>query len=385
MIDITEKCTGCRACEQLCSQKAISMVEDDEGFMFASIDQSKCIDCGLCYKRCPQNIDIKKSIACQSLAVRLKDDELLFKSASGGAFMGIARAWIEDGGVVYGVTYDSEWNACHVCANTLDDLKNIQSSKYVQANTLHSYSDIKAKLIQGKKVLFSGTACQVGGLKSFLKKDYDNLLTMDLICHGVNSPLLFKKYIAWLEKQKNFKIKEYNFRSKLAGWALNFSIKTDSKVKMHFCDVDPYYYRFLEGVTYRECCYECKYCTPGRVGDITIGDYWGIEKEHPDFYDVRGVSCMLINTDKGLDVWKKFSSNFYYKETTFEKISKYNSNLLKPTKRKDMVRDTIYHGIKDSDTWFEDSFAKTFQPSFKAKMKDLIPACLKLYIKKHLK
>ena len=106
---------------------------------------------------------------------------------------------------VYGVTYDSEWNACHVCANSLNELKKIQSSKYVQANTQHSHSDIKAKLMQGKKVLFSGTACQVGGLKSFLKKDYDNLLTMDLVCHGVNSPLLFKKYIVWLEKQKNFK------------------------------------------------------------------------------------------------------------------------------------------------------------------------------------
>lgn len=229
MNDITEKCTGCRACEQLCSQKAISMIEDDEGFMVASIDQSKCIDCGLCQKRCPQNIAIKKSVACQALAVRLKDDKLLFKSASGGAFMGIAKAWIENGGVVYGVTYDSEWNACHVGANTLNELKKIQSSKYVQANTQHSYSDIKAKLMQGKKVLFSGTACQVGGLKSFLKKDYDNLLTMDLVCHGVNSPLLFKKYIVWLEKQKNFKIKEYNFRSKLAGWALNFSEKITLK------------------------------------------------------------------------------------------------------------------------------------------------------------
>ena len=165
---ITDYCTGCRACEQLCAKNAISMVADKEGFLIAQIDADKCVDCGLCQKRCPQNQVIGKNAPKKVIAVRLKDEDVLYRSASGGAFAGIAKAWIEDGGIVAGVTYDGEWNAHHVFATTLEELKAIQSSKYVQADTRQTFSEVKRLLTEGKKVLFSGTACQIGGLKAFL-------------------------------------------------------------------------------------------------------------------------------------------------------------------------------------------------------------------------
>lgn len=381
MEKITEYCTGCRACEQLCAKNAISMVADKEGFLTAQIDADKCVDCGLCQKRCPQNQVIVKNAPKKVLAVRLKDEDVLYRSASGGAFAGIAKAWIEDGGIVAGVTYDREWNAHHVFATTLEELKAIQSSKYVQADTRQAYSEVKRLLAEGKKVLFSGTACQIGGLKAFLKKDYDNLLTMDLICHGVSSPLLFRKYIEWLGDKCGSPIKEYDFRDKKGGWGLGYKYKYKYKYKYGACSIDPYYSRFLDGDTYREACYQCKYCTPERVGDITIGDYWGIEKEHPKFFSTKGVSCVLINTDKGINAWNSSASLFFTLESDFNKVARHNGNLLHPTVRKNDVRDRIYIGINE-ENWFADKFAGSFRPSLVAKVKNLMPMWVRLIIKK---
>lgn len=378
---ITEYCTGCRACEQLCAKNAISMVADKEGFLTAQIDADKCVDCGLCQKRCPQNQVIVKNAPKKVIAVRLKDEDVLYRSASGGAFAGIAKAWIEDGGIVAGVTYDGEWNAHHVFATTLEELKAIQSSKYVQADTSQSFSEVKRLLTEGKKVLFSGTACQIGGLKAFLKKDYDNLLTMDLICHGVSSPLLFRKYIEWLGDKCGSPIKEYDFRDKKGGWGLGYKYKYKYKYKYGSCSIDPYYSRFLAGDTYREACYQCKYCTPERVGDITIGDYWGIEKEHPKFFSTKGVSCVLVNTDKGINAWNSSASLFYTLESEFERVARHNGNLLHPTVRKNDVRDSIYLGINE-ENWFADKFAGSFRPSLMAKVKNLMPMWVRLIIKK---
>ena len=378
---ITDYCTGCRACEQLCAKNAISMVADKEGFLTAQIDADKCVNCGLCQKRCPQNQVIGKNALKKVIAVRLKDEDILYRSASGGAFAGIAKAWIEDGGIVAGVTYDGEWNAYHVFATTLEELKAIQSSKYVQADTRQAYSEVKRLLAAEKKVLFSGTACQIGGLKAFLKKDYDNLLTMDLICHGVSSPLLFRKYIEWLEDKCGSPIKEYDFRDKKGGWGLGYKYKYKYKYKYGACSIDPYYSRFLAGDTYREACYQCKYCTPERVGDITIGDYWGIEKEHPKFFSTKGVSCVLINTDKGINAWNSSASLFYTLESEFDKVARHNGNLLHPTVRKNDVRDRIYLGIYE-ENWFAVKFAGSFRPSLVAKVKNLMPMWVRLIIKK---
>lgn len=380
MDKITDLCTGCRTCEQLCAHKAIQMVEDNEGFITASINQELCVDCGLCQKRCPQNTPVEKSTTKSVYAIRLKDDEMLYRSASGGAFAGIAKAWIEEGGVVVGVVYDKEWNAHHICATTMEELQQTQSSKYVQADTRQTYNEVKKLLQEGKRVLFSGTGCQIGGLKAFLHKDYDNLLTMDLICHGVASPLLFKKYIEWLGDKSGSPILEYDFRDKKGGWGLGYKYKYKCTYKYKNCTMDPYFFRFLKGYTYRESCFQCNYCKPERAGDITIGDYWGIEKEHSGFFNTKGVSCILINTDKGMNAWEKYNQLYHSIESTFDQVARHNGNLLHPTHR-DTIRDHIYGGISETN-WFANNFAASFRPSLKVKIKNMVPMWVRLMLKK---
>lgn len=379
---ITDYCTGCRACEQLCAHHAISMAPDKEGFMTACIDEDKCVDCGLCRKRCPQNQLVEKSSPQLSMAVRDKDDAELKASASGGAFAAVAKVILAHGGMVVGAAYNDDLTVSHIVVESAEDLPLLQSSKYVQSNTEATYRQVKEVLKQGREVLYSGTPCQIGGLKSFLRRDYDQLYTMDLICHGVASPKLFAKYLVWLGGKMNGKIIGYDFRDKSCGWGLDYMTKTKTKTKTKPSTLDPYYFHFLKGTTYRECCYRCRYCSKERVGDITIGDYWGIEKEHPDFYSTKGVSCMLMNTDKGMKLWQMVSGEFYSLESTFEKVARANHNLSRPTDRSSL-RDTIYHHIDDMEVneYFATQLAIPF--SVKARIKLLLPKWLKIWIKKH--
>lgn len=241
---ITEYCTGCRACEQLCAHHAIVMKSDKEGFVTACIDEGKCVECGLCCKRCPQNNLIGKSEPIASLAVRDKDDEELAVSASGGAFAAAARVILLHGGIVVGAAYNDDMTVGHIVVERLDDLYKVQSSKYVQSNTMATYSQVKAMLREGREVLYSGTPCQIGGLRAYLRKDYDTLYTMDLICHGVASPKLFAKYLVWLGGKMKGKIIGYDFRDKSCGWGLDYMTKTKTKTKTKPSTLDPYYYHF---------------------------------------------------------------------------------------------------------------------------------------------
>ena len=379
---ITEYCTGCRACEQLCAHHAIVMKSDKEGFVTACIDEEKCVECGLCSKRCPQNNLVDKSAPIISLAVRDKNDEELKVSASGGAFAAAARVILQHGGVVVGAAYHDDMTVGHIVVERLEDLYKVQSSKYVQSNTEATYREVKELLRQGREVLYSGTPCQIGGLKAYVRKDYDNLYTMDLICHGVASPKLFANYLVWLGGKMNGRIIGYDFRDKSCGWGLDYMTKTKTKTKTKPSTLDPYYFHFLKGSTYRECCYRCNYCTKERVGDITIGDYWGIEKEHPEFYSTKGVSCLLVNTEKGIRLWNLVKNEFDSLESTFEQVARANHNLSHPTQRTSL-RDSIYQHIDDMDIneYFATQLAIPF--NLKARIKMLLPKWLKIWIKKN--
>ena len=382
---ITEFCTGCRACEQLCPKQCISMKSNQEGFLVAEIDESVCINCGLCQKRCPQNNMPEKYSPIKVLAVRYKKDMELKESASGGAFVALAHQVLgQQDGVVFGAAYGEDWKVGHISVRKEEDLYKLQGSKYVQCDTQHTYSEVKALLNEGKKVLFSGTPCQIGGLRGFLRKDYDNLFTVDLICHGVPSPKLFQKYIEWLGTETKGKILYYNFRDKTGGWGLGYKAKTNTKTKTKTktktANLDPYYYHFLKGDTYRECCYRCRYCTQERISDITIGDYWGIEQEHPKFYSTKGVSVMMLNTDKALGCFEQVKPLFYTQDSTFEQASRKNHNLLSPTKRT-LLRDTVYNHLDDKNA--EEYFNTVLKAPNRLtdRIKDLLPMRLKLILK----
>lgn len=378
---ITELCTGCRACEQSCPKHAIKMAMDQEGFWFAQINQNLCVNCGLCHKKCPQNKEFEKTNQEKVVFVaQNKDQDSLFKSASGGIFGALAAAYIRDEGVAFGVRYDKAWNAHHAMATNTEELQPLLSSKYVQADTRNSYSEVKQQLLQGKEVLYSGTGCQIAGLKSFLGKNYPNLLTIDIICHGVASPLLFQKYIQWLEKEMKEPVSFFNFRHKSAGWGEDAFVKTATKSKLIGCNVDPYFYNFLKGNSFRESCYHCHYSNSQRTGDITLGDFWGVKKEHPTFNAKVGASVVILNTEKAKEIWSKYADLFTFQNSTFEQAAKYNKNLRVPTERNSVIRDEFYKGIcNDAPNWFE-SFAKRFHPKMKSRIKSLMPLWLRKFI-----
>ena len=383
MEKVTELCTGCRVCEQLCPKHCIEMVTDSEGFLTARIDQDSCIGCGLCARRCPQNRGgLRHETAQETWAARLKNDEVLYRSASGGAFAGMALHVIHEGGAVFGVRWDKDYKAIHDKAETEEALWPLLSSKYVQSDTGHTYSEVKALLQTGRKVLYSGTGCQIAGLKTYLNKEYDNLITIDLVCHGVTSPLLFQKYIELLAHKHHAKIEEYDFRDKSGGWGLGYKYKY--KYKYGISPLDPYYKHFLDGNAYRMCCYSCKYANTERCGDITIADFWGIERCHPGFYSHKGVSLVLVNSEKGKRFWQIAKEDFQTLKSKLEYATKENHNLKRPTKPDVLVRSHIYEGINTLSP--EDFFAQRFplHPNIADYAKNILPMGMKLALKKIL-
>lgn len=341
-IENKSSCCGCRACLNICPKNAIIMKLDKIGNYYPYINEDKCVNCGLCKKTCLFNSykNIREERKCY--AAYSKSNDLLNKSSSGGIFSSIAYNFIKQGGYVCGcASYyeDSQIKITHIIIDNEKDLKKLQGSKYVQSNTVEIFPEIKKLLLNNKKVLFSGSPCQIVGLKSYLNKDYDNLYTIDIICHGAPSQKIFYDYISYIEKNKNVKIYDFKFRDKLNGWNLSGDLygkyKNNNKsIKYIFSNNESsYYYLFQKGYLYRESCYSCPYANSNRPGDITIGDYWGIEIEHPELAEKtqKGISCLIINRLKGENLIENFGNNIEMIDSTFEKIQRNNSQLQHPT------------------------------------------------------
>ena len=336
-IEIVNKnqCCGCGGCAQKCPRQAISMIEDEEGFLYPKINKQKCVDCGLCNKVCPQlkelnDIDVQHKI----YALYNKDRDIQFKSSSGGVFTELAKYVLENDGVVYGAAYYDKFKVKHIEIKKIEEINKLRKSKYIQSNIRDSYRKIEQELKEKKLVLFSGTPCQVNGLKNFLIRDYENLITCDLVCHGVPSPKAFKQYLKNYENKLNEEIVEYDFRNKdIKGYEKLGKIVTKSgKIKYLKFGLDSYYNNFLEGNIFRESCYNCHYSNMKRVGDITIGDYIGVLEMQPEAYSQEGTSICIINSENGMKIFEKVKNKFNLFETTEKKIKKYNSNLNKPKK-----------------------------------------------------
>lgn len=341
-----QSCYGCRVCEQVCPQSAISMEKDEEGFIYPVVDKNKCVDCNLCSIKCPYTNYVGANEIKKVYAVQYKQNETLMESSSGGVFSLFADYIISKGGYVSGCIFDEELTPIHVVSNKKEIINKMRGSKYVQSDTKNIYSDIKEILDAEKMVLFSGTPCQVDGLKKYLGKEYDKLLTLDLICHGVPSSQLLKQYLK-SEEKKNGKVIGIKFRDKkLNGWCSQGSLEFRKRIK----NISPYnssyyYYYYLKNCISRYSCYGCRYACVKRVGDITIGDYWNISKLFPTLDTRDGYSVILISTLKGRKAFDIVKEKTFYYETDLKFVIDNNANLVKPSSLP-ALRKSIYKDIQ---------------------------------------
>lgn len=321
MIDKLEKgkCTGCYTCANKCPQKCIKMVEDKEGFLYPEIDEEKCIKCNLCEKVCPvmqkkQSNNDKNPIV---IAAWSKNNNIRLDSTSGGVFSELAKKVLNNGGYVCGAIYDENWMVKHILTNKIEDLEKIRSSKYIQSRIEDTFLEIKEKLDEGKTVLMCGAPCQVEGLANFLNKDYDNLILCDFICRGVNSPKIFRKYLDSLEKKYKSKIKAIKFKDKTYGWH-SFSTRIEFENGKKYIGnryLDSFMIGYLKYNAFmRPSCYDCQFKGLPRRSDITLADFWGIEKIAPQLDEDKGTSMVLLNSEKGRNLFAKIKENINHYE-----------------------------------------------------------------------
>lgn len=305
MVDDRE-CCGCTACASACPHKAIIMEKDSLGFYYPKTIKEKCTECGLCDKVCQFKEDYLRYhefLTPMSYACRLFDKEELLKCQSGGASYAIIRTFLEETGAVYGVAFDECFNAVHKRATTLLECEQFRGSKYIQSFIGDTYQQIKFDLKNGNRVLFIGTGCQVSGLKAFLpKRLQNNLVTVDIICHGVSSPQVWQDHLYDIRKKYNDDINSVVFRDKRYGWR---SRKETISLKGKDKDIIPYTFNLLTDLSVRPSCGICKFTNTERVADVTIGDCWGWENISDKWHDNKGVSLILVNTKKGLELIEK--------------------------------------------------------------------------------
>lgn len=382
-------CSGCRACEQICPKNAISFHPDLEGFLQPHINEKLCINCGKCLSSCPiNNIFIFKTHQ-KAFAAKINDKFLLQSSTSGGIFSALAIYHINNGGLVCGCATDEELMPYHTIIDNVNDLSLLRGSKYVQSNIGGIFKKVKNVLDSDRPVLFSGVPCQVAGLRNYLGRDYENLFCVDIICHGVPSRELYKRYLQWLGEKYSGKVVKYDFRNKRKHqWSLTLHCeirKENSKIveinKM--ASLDPYYYNFLQGTTYRESCYKCPYSQSHRAGDITLGDFWGIEDEYPQLFDINGVSAVIVNSNKGSTLLNKLHNEISVTEVSLNSIIVHNGNLQNPTRRPDL-RSVIYRRM--IDTGFAGiPYNISRKNHVIDNIKDLIPNKYRYFMKKNLR
>lgn len=343
-------CVGCRSCEQSCVKSCIEMKENKEGFIYPLVDDLTCISCGICLKRCPVYSGTDKySQPLEVFALKSKDKSSIYQSASGGAADLAAKVILERHGVVYGAAYTNDLKVQHICITSNEERVKLQSSKYVQSDLNDCFTKVKKQLISGKLVLFTGVPCQVEGLYSFLGKEYENLYTLDLICHGVPSQKFLDKYLAYQEKCIRSKILYINFRSKdKRGWGTQYLLKTrtETRAKTRTMSLDKYGKHFMEGDCYRESCYRCRYANTKRVGDLTVGDFWGIDKCHPEFSSTLGVSSMFVNSEKGRRLLMWLGEDAETITSSLQNAMIKQGNLIQPTTRP-KSRDIFYSHIDE--------------------------------------
>lgn len=334
MIKIEEKtrCSGCTACYAKCPVNAIKMVEDSEGFKYPQVDKKKCVDCGICEKVCPYITEYTENSLENLVAYGgwSKKTEYRKNGTSGGVFSNIAKYVIDNKGIVCGAIYDKNLEVRHDIIDAIEDICKLNGSKYVQSNLSHMFKTVKEYLEENTMILFTGTPCQVTGLLSFLGKQYDNLITIDLACHGVPSPKVYRKYKNYLENKNRSNLKSINFRTKITGWK-KYSTYTkyeNGKEEIMYASKNPYVRGFLQNVYLRPSCSNCISSKLPRNADITLGDFWGVENSYPELYNNEGTSLILVNSKKGEWLIEKILEDVFIKKCDIKLALKDNKAII---------------------------------------------------------
>ena len=353
MISVKDKslCCGCSSCALSCPTNAIEMVEDEAGFVFPSVNQALCINCSLCEKRCPvlnhENAEDKNHSVFIAYA---KDQDVRFNGSSGGMFGLIAKNVISNGGVVFGAAFDEQFKLKCTPAQNEQQLYPLYKSKYLQSDIGDSFEKIKLLLDEGKQVLFVSTPCQVYALKLWLSKDYQNLITVDFVCHGVPSQSLFDKCRDFVEKRDSVKLLSYSFRAKKKNGATPHYYKYvvskngKAKEKLALYTDSPFYYGFQKYITLRDSCYDCHFSYSNRVSDITIGDFHEVDKYISGINRFDGVSNLVVNTPKGESVWEGIKNDTIFYELDFPLLLQ-NGELMCGGTKKPKQRDEFVNAL----------------------------------------
>ncbi len=309
---LTENCVGCGACKTVCKLDAISLTKNYGGFIKSYINTGKCVDCGMCQKVCP-TINVPQKNNPEKVFAFKAEDRIRKNSTSGGVASALAEKIINDGGAVYGASLDNNFNLKHIRINKVEDIEKLQGTKYIQSDMSGVFENLKNDLESGISVLFTGTPCQVASVKNYVTKrnlNVQNLYLCDIICHGVPSPKVFRDYIDWLGNTEKDKIKKYYFRNKSLSWrGDSSSAQTDKAGIIRNKNVSAFMNLYYSNNITCDACFNCKFTLQDRVGDLTISDFWGIEKENPDFEDELGVSMVLVNSQKGMELFSSLNGN----------------------------------------------------------------------------
>ena len=337
MIRIDEKgaCAGCFACAASCPKSCISMQPDEEGFLYPSVDGEKCINCGLCERVCPVMKNKEKAdepFAGKAYGAYARDEAIREKSSSGGLFTLLATAVLRRGGVVFGASFDEKMKLSHRAIESEEELSLLRGSKYLQSEIGDSYQKAKAFLSEGRPVYFSGTPCQIAGLRSYLGKEYEGLITQDLVCHGVPSPFVFRQYLAYKGKEREG-VTGLSFRDKREGWrrygyALSYG---DGGEGFSVASHDEMGKLFQKDLCLRPSCYACAFKGASRESDITLADFWGVEKVAPTLDDGKGTSLCILHTEKGKNLFEAVREKTVCEAVSLEECLPYNASMLRFT------------------------------------------------------
>ena len=364
VIDKTQ-CCGCNACGDICAHHAITYQTDIEGFWYPIVDETKCTNCGLCEKICPElNIaslkknDFDKPV--QTIAAINKRMDVRWNSTSGGAYTAFAEVMLDQGGYVSGAIYNEDFSVRNYISNNQNDLEKLRSSKYLQSNAEGLFAKIRSLLKAGEKVLACGTPCQMAALRSFLRKDYENLIIVDFICRGVNSPKVYRKYLDSLERKFGGKVVYVKAKNKELGWRnLTRKVTFDNGKSYYGVSMEDDFRRgYHTNVFCRPSCYSCQYKGFPRIADITIADYWGIEKVDKNLDNNIGTSMILLNSKKGITYFDKVKDRLEWRETAFESILGGNMALIKSISPAKINRTQFFEDL-DKGT-FDDVVKKYF-------------------------